>query len=62
MRIEISKPDLVGALELVFCAIAIGNLMIPTDKLVFFKRGRYTSNQTRRYQFYHMIRNGIEQK
>ena len=38
--------NLVGGLEhVVVFLFNKGNFMIPTDELIFFQRGRYTTNQ-----------------
>ena len=35
---------LVGCLEHLLCFHSVGNLFIPTDEVIFFRRGRSTAN------------------
>ena len=44
--------DLVGGLEHVLFFHSVGNFIIPTDELIFFQMGRYTTNQL--WSLYHV--------
>ena len=44
---------LIGGLEHFLFSHSVGNVIIPTDEIIFFQRGRYTTNQIQCMLFHH---------